>query len=328
MCVATLATAILRRLALVPLGLSLISHAAGAEFSSYTSGEGKIVIRLTGEIVVGDSEKLKQIIVTSNAANKIVSGIRLNSPGGSVLEGAELADRVKFARIATVVPNGATCASACFLVFAAGGEKFVSRSARVGVHGAADQNGDETDSATAATVGMARLVKLLGVPNGIIGKMVTTPPAQILWLTEDDLLSMGTKLTGKPAQIALDAMPSKGPPNQSAPNQTQASSSPDMSWGAVVSRAYSLSASQHGGKADIARSCQPKLQICNTAIFFEGNDKSSIMVRVATDIDGKTISRDVCTFNSFGDIRTCLDWDKNIKTREMKDSNGEWSSVN
>jgi hypothetical protein len=51
---------------------------------------------------------------------------------------------------------------------------------------------------------MARAVKELGVPEKIIGKMVVTPPSDVVWLGADDLRSMGVTMIGKPAQIAPD----------------------------------------------------------------------------------------------------------------------------
>jgi hypothetical protein len=98
------------------------------------------------------------------------------------------------------------CASACFLAFAGGTEKYVNYSGKVGVHGVSDENGDESVSAQAATVEMARALKELGVPAGILGKMVTTPPSQILWLSPDDLRSMGTTMVGKPNQTQSSAI--------------------------------------------------------------------------------------------------------------------------
>src|SRR5881628_107579 len=56
----------------------------------------------------------------------MVSGIGLNSPGGALLEAVKIADVIRYCKIATVVPNGQTCASACFIIFAAGGEKYAS----------------------------------------------------------------------------------------------------------------------------------------------------------------------------------------------------------
>jgi hypothetical protein len=76
---------------------------------------------------------------------------------------------------------------------AAGPQKFVGYSADVGVHGASNSDGQEVGDAT-----VARVVKELGVPEKIIGKMVITPPSDVVWLGPDDLRSMGATMTGKP----------------------------------------------------------------------------------------------------------------------------------
>ncbi len=115
-----------------------VGSASAATLTSSVSKEGKTIIALNGEIAEGDSDTLKALIKTANDGGRLVSGLRLNSPGGSLLEGVKLADVIRYAKISTIVANGANCASACFIVFAAGSEKFVSYSASVGVHGASD----------------------------------------------------------------------------------------------------------------------------------------------------------------------------------------------
>lgn len=134
-----------------------------------------------------------------------MTSIRLNSLGGNLLEGVKLAEAVKFARIAANVGQGAQCASACFLIFAAGETKYASYSAQIGVHGASDENGRETISSNAATVSMARIAKELSVPSSIIGRMVVTPPSEMMWLSSTDLQSMGTTMVGKPIQTTPNA---------------------------------------------------------------------------------------------------------------------------
>src|SRR6185437_10016175 len=130
--------------------------------------------------------------------------IRLNSVGGNLLEAIKIADVVRKAKIATAVLSGATCASACFIIFAAGNEKYAHYTAALGVHGASEPNGEESVESGAATVSMARVVRELGVPASIIGKMVVTPPDQMVWLGPDELRSMGTNMLGKPSQLATE----------------------------------------------------------------------------------------------------------------------------
>ena len=133
----------MRLLVFVLASVLFAQLAPAATLSSYASKEGKQIIILNGEIASGDLDQLQNLVKGANAAGRMVSGIRLNSPGGALLEAVKIADVVRHGKIATVVPNGQTCASACFVIFAAGGEKYASYSASVGVHGASDKSGKD-----------------------------------------------------------------------------------------------------------------------------------------------------------------------------------------
>jgi hypothetical protein len=108
------------------------SISAGHAASLTSSGaEGKTVFVLSGEIASGDTDRLLAEVKTAMNDRRVIAGVQLSSPGGDVGEGFKLARVVRDARIATIVPDGAMCASACFIVFAAGSEKFASYAARL-----------------------------------------------------------------------------------------------------------------------------------------------------------------------------------------------------
>lgn len=237
-----------------------------------------------------------------------------------------------------MVAAGTICASACFVVFAAGTSKYASYSASVGVHGASDAEGRETMEAAGATVVMARVLKELGVPGAVLGKMVVTPPSSMVWLTPDDLRSIGATMTGKPSQTpsepisgqAPNQLPSTGQapiqldPSNNATLSSQTPQSSKKSWDELVKGASALSTQQNGGSIQANRSCQPELRICTMAIFFDDEDGSRMMIRRTEDADGKLIRRDVCSFNKFQDVRTCVDYDLGKATREMQNERKEW----
>jgi hypothetical protein len=314
-------------------------QANAADITSTVSKEGKIIVSIVGNIAEGDAETFKSIIKSANDGGRLVSGVRLNSPGGNLLEGTKLAEIIRFGKIATVLANGAQCASACFVVFAAGDPKFVSYAASIGVHGASDMNGRETIEAGAATVSMARIVKDLGVPAAIIGKMVVTPPDQMVWLGPDDLRSMGATMTGKPAQVppaqnndvSQSQMPMQLDPYARAtvPSESPAASAngPPPTWTEIADAAFLKSRQQNGGQTRSSRSCQPELKLCSVAVFFRGNDGTDMMLRIAENPFGKIIQRDICQFNNFGDVRFCIDWDTGTKIREMQNQHGDWIKV-
>lgn len=154
-------------------------YVGAAEVKSAATKEGRIIVSFTGEIADGDTDAFVAAVRVANAAGKLVTSVRLNSTGGSLIEGVRLAEAIKFGKITTNVGSGATCASACFLIFAAGERKFANYSARMGVHGASDKSGQETVQSGAATVSMARVAKELGVPPSIIGRMVSL--LRLIW---------------------------------------------------------------------------------------------------------------------------------------------------
>lgn len=75
------------------------------------------------------------------------------------------------------------------------------------------------------------------------------------------------------------------------------------------------------------RICQPEIKLCNTAIIFKGTDGKDVMVRAAQDANEKMVSRDICTFNVYGDIRQCFNWDTSVTSKEMKNAAGDWLAV-
>jgi hypothetical protein len=309
------------------VGCAAIARAAS--ISAVDSRDGKTRIDLAGEIVPGDSDTLKLAIQKANNANRVVVTIRLNSKGGNLLESANIADVVRKGKIATSVLSNSECASACFIIFAAGHEKFAHYTAQIGVHGASDENGRETTVSNAATVGMARIIKDLGVPASIVGKMVVTPPDQMVWLTVDDLRSMETKMFGKPMQLPTD-QPSTSqlqPPISLSPGAQANAPAKEPTWKDLVDGAIRLSTQQHNGQVNYQRSCQPELKVCNSAILFRTKDGTDSMLRTAEDLTGKIIERELCSFNRHGDVRTCFDWDKNTSHRDMKNAKGDWYKV-
>jgi hypothetical protein len=136
--------------------------APAASISAVDSKDGKTRIDLVGEIVPGDANVLRSLIQKANDASRVVVTIRLNSQGGNLVESAIIADIVRKGKIATSIQNNSVCASGCFIIFAAGHEKYAHYTAQIGVHGASDEAGQETIQSNAATVGMARAVCLCG----------------------------------------------------------------------------------------------------------------------------------------------------------------------
>jgi hypothetical protein len=163
------------------------------EYQAVPIGGGEVVIGLSGPVVAGDAQRLLAFMKGApQAATILFFGFALNSRGGVIDEAetiAKMIHSIKGAR--TIVGDGNICASACFLIFAAGERKMVHYRGKVIVH--ATSSGEELEiiAALAATTAMARDAAELGVPASIIGKIVVTPPGRAEVLSRADLMSMG-----------------------------------------------------------------------------------------------------------------------------------------
>jgi hypothetical protein len=62
-------------------------------------------------------------------------------------------------------------------------------------------------------------------------------------------------------------------------------------------------------------------------VIFKGKDGTDSAVLTREDLNGKIAEREFCTFNSFGDVGSCLNWDTNAIHRDMKNPKGEWYKV-
>lgn len=158
-------------------------------------GDETVTIVLNGEIKEGDTERL--VLSIKDAAErypKATGGLFLNSPGGNALEAERMASLIHRTGLPVMVISGDTCASACFLLFAASEHKFASRSARIGVHSVSNEDGGESGGTLMLTAAMARDFKIMNVPPEITGRMITTPPDGMAWLTPDEEAEMGVSI--------------------------------------------------------------------------------------------------------------------------------------
>jgi hypothetical protein len=154
--------------------------------------DGLATIRITGEIERGDADRYLSIwkMLRERYSHPAIAVVSLNSLGGVALEAATLAGYIRATAASTMVTARSTCASACVLMLLAGRAKIVISGTRVGVHSAVSDAG-ETIGARAFTTDLARAYADFGLASDVIGRVVTTTPGSVYWLTEDDLRRSG-----------------------------------------------------------------------------------------------------------------------------------------
>ena len=124
--------------------ISLGSEASAAALLEETLRNGHVILHLTGRIDPKDAAVFVAEVGRLTGSGKRIDVVSLNSTGGQLGEGALIAGVIKALRLATRVEDGAVCASACFLAFAAGDPRTAHPNSYIGVHKAADSDGRET----------------------------------------------------------------------------------------------------------------------------------------------------------------------------------------
>jgi hypothetical protein len=197
-------------------GIALLLTGASAQAMTFTrhhvNDSANDTIDMVGDIEHGDANRLKAFLSSLTNTGNII-GFRFNSAGGYIAESVEMADIISNTHLATMVPDGAICASACFFLFSAGQQRSVSSTARVGVHGVSGS--DKSDS---MTIIMAKVLKEVGrVPDSVIVKMVTTPSSEVAWLDRSDFAAMNVRIVERavasappPPSVQLPQVPHYG----------------------------------------------------------------------------------------------------------------------
>lgn len=237
--------------------LFLSSSVFAADFTWYKRSDGKGVIVLRGTIAANDYERLYNGLYDISQNNHITfDAIRLDTGGGNLIAGFKLAMFIRKYNIATVVPANSMCASACFLIFAAGRERWADYTSKIGVH-SVSINGEEDATTAQGTVIMTRYLSNLGVPKGIIGRLVTTKPNDMAWLDKNELDSMSVKYlsSNQPASgFSVSSEQQAQPTYQTGQESTPVDPKLEE-WKQFVSWAISMSSSQNRGVAQQHKAC-------------------------------------------------------------------------
>jgi hypothetical protein len=170
------------------------------------------VIAFSGEIKLRDGEKFAALI--KNIGRGVVV---FSSPGGSVFDGLQIGQLIRIHHLATFVPDGTYCASACALAWLSGAPRFVQATGQVGFHAAYVQHGRKKTESGVANAVIGAYLNTLGLSISAIVYIEHAHPDQITWLTTGDANRLGIEVTllpsdkdepaGRPRRGATEAAP-------------------------------------------------------------------------------------------------------------------------
>jgi hypothetical protein len=234
-------------LAAVTVGFAGSRSASAMDFKVISPDGGRPALSMSGAILPGDTARVLPWLVRLSEGN-IAPRLFLSSPGGNVLEATRLANLIHETGMPVFVQAGDMCASACFLLFAASPSRHVSPEAMIGVH-SASFDGNENGASLMLDTAMARKARAFGVPPDIIGRMVTTEPSDMAWLTADELKEMDVRQIGATQRVIPAPAPepmfdqSKVALARPSPPQTQGTASAngtDEPWDGISYRPAQL----------------------------------------------------------------------------------------
>lgn len=169
-------------LAVLIFMISTCRAATGMTFSVHLDDIGRRIAIAKGSIEAGDSERLRTALKGADRDAFGHKTLVLDSPGGAVAEAFAMVAVMDYERVSTIVPAGATCASACAqILFLSGFYRIVADGGRLGLHSCHDAR--DRSRSMACNDMIARNAMAHGVPYGaILAFMHITMPGQVRWL--------------------------------------------------------------------------------------------------------------------------------------------------
>jgi hypothetical protein len=173
----------------------LTTAAVGSAPAAEIRKDGSIVY-ITGQIVEGDYEKF---VRTSGGMGRF-GALFLNSPGGALGDGLSIAEATRQMGVMTGVPNNATCASMCAIIWLAGSPRLVASNAHIGFHAISYVKDGKVAGDGNAMVGA--FLNKLGLSYTAIAFVTSAPPTAINWLnvTKARQLGIDTKVVPVPSK--------------------------------------------------------------------------------------------------------------------------------
>lgn len=168
--------------------LALCSLVKAADFELVEFG-GKPALLMSGAIDSGTANKFMEFLDEVTPREHSLPILLLNSPGGDVVEALAMSAMMDAYPFHTIIPNGASCASACAsIVFIAGTNRTIEPEGRFGQHSCA--RGGQADEKCNALISTHAFNN--GVSYGSVAAFINyTPPEQVVWMRRMDLDGWG-----------------------------------------------------------------------------------------------------------------------------------------
>lgn len=209
--------------------LSFFSSASAAEMFASKDSLGQAWIQIVGPIETGDDVKFKELLLSSIQRGHLVSNVSIYSPGGKVVPAIKIGRYIRTLSISSVAPHllprgggqlchihnmqGKTtsviydpksrrgdsrcvCASACFLIWAAGASRLGDALQMHSISMSADEFAQLSPQAAKATYSanqqfVENYLREMGIPELTVARMfsISSDKIEFISASEIDLLA-------------------------------------------------------------------------------------------------------------------------------------------
>jgi hypothetical protein len=157
------------------------AHAASITATPRADNDKIVDVNIHGEINPGDDDRFRT--ATSLIGDKIWVFVNLDSPGGSLQPGLEIAKIIHHRGWVTQVAEGALCGSTCATIWLSGARRWATPRSLLGFHAAYDlTTGDEKGVPNAI---LALRYKEWGLEEDAIVYLTSANPHQVIFLTQE-----------------------------------------------------------------------------------------------------------------------------------------------
>jgi len=164
------------------------------------------LIYIEGEIGNNDAERFEALVNSRDIP--VWSTVYLNSPGGSLFGGMELARVIRSSRFNTSVGkldsfgehtrSGAVCFSACSLAYLGGEFRYTASGSEYGVHRfySSNPNADSAELAQVASAAIIAFLHEMGIPSSFFLEMTKASSMSMRILSTQKMLDLGIANNG------------------------------------------------------------------------------------------------------------------------------------
>lgn len=162
------------------ISLTMCPYAGAAEFSEREDNTFVYVV-IKGEIVDGDTGRFIDAVQAPQRSTKKLI-VQLESPGGSVQIGLQIADSIHRREWSTYVPKVTECNSICAVIWLAGKERWATATSMIGFHAAYNSQAGQEAGVPNALLGSN--YSKWGLNDKAIAYLTSASPNEVIYLTD------------------------------------------------------------------------------------------------------------------------------------------------